>query len=75
MSETDRNLAKAHEQVATRNSRVAIQVATDTRESLEEQVKCLRGAVSNLQHEVSHLHQKYNLLLTKNFDGGSTSGD
>ena len=71
-AEQDRMVAAAHEKVATNNARAAITIATEVKDMTEERIKRLEGLVSNLEFQITHLHQKYNLLLTKQFNGGST---
>lgn len=71
-AEQDRYVAKAHEEVATRNARTAVTMATELKVTIEDRMHTLEALVGTLQFEITHLHQKYNLMLTKNFNGGST---
>ena len=66
---------KAHQEIATRNSRVAIEKAERTHDELLTRIIHLEGLVSSQGQVIIQLQQKYNLLLTKNFNGGGTSGD
>lgn len=74
-AEQDRCVAKAHEEVASRNARTAITLATEVKVTLEDRMQNLEGLVHTLQFELTHLHQKYNLMLSKQFNGGSTVVD
>lgn len=74
-NETDRHIAKAHEEIATRNAQVAVTTANEAKNDVREKIRRLEGLLLNLTHEVEHLNDKYNLLLTKSFNGGSTSGE
>ncbi len=73
MSETDRHIAKAHEEVATRNAQVAVKRVGEVEITLTERLQHLENIVANMHGEIQQLQQKYNLLLTKSFNGGSTS--
>ena len=66
---------KAHQEIATRNSRVAINKAEQTYDELLTRIIHLEGLVAAQGQALVFLQQKYNLLLTKNFGGGGTSGD
>jgi hypothetical protein len=74
-NEEDRYIAKAHEKIATRNSQIAVKRVSELESTLHERLMALETRVANQDFEISHLHDKYNLLLTKNFNGGSTSGE
>ena len=65
-------MAKMHQEIATQNSKVAAKMAVETKEELAIQVDRLNAAVNTLSQKVQHLEQKYNLLLSKNFNTGST---
>jgi hypothetical protein len=66
-------VARAHQEVATRNSREAIRKADATRNELLGRITHLEALVANLTASVAQLEQKYNLLLTARFDGRATS--
>lgn len=68
-----REIAKVHEQVATRNAQAAVQRVAKTESELIERIDRLEGLVLATANQVAMLQEKYNLLLTKNFHGGSTS--
>lgn len=68
----DVQMAKMHQEVATHNSELALKKVTLSRDELMERIERLDGVVANLQFEVQHLQQKYNLLLSKNFNTGPT---
>ncbi len=73
MTEENPHLAKAHQEVATRNAQVAVKQANDTRTELLTRLNNLEALVTNQQSEIFQLNQKYNLLLTNRFNGGSTA--
>ena len=66
---------KAHQEIATRNSRTAINKAESTYNELLKRIIHLEGLVASQGQTITQLQQKYNLLLTKNFNGKGTSGD
>jgi hypothetical protein len=66
---------RAHQEIATRNSREAINKAERTHDELLKRIIHLESLVSSQGQSLVLLQQKYNLLLTKNFGGGGTSGD
>lgn len=66
---------RTHQEIATRNSREAINKAERTHSELLARITHLESLVSSQGQTLVQLQQKYNLLLTKNFGGGSTSGD
>jgi len=66
---------RAHQEIATRNSREAINKAERTHDELLGRITHLENLASSQGQALVQLQQKYNLLLTKNFGGGSTSGD
>jgi len=72
MSSADEAI-KAHQEIATRNSREAIRKSEDTHSTLLSRIEHLDTLVANLATEVAQLQQKYNLLLTARFDGKGTS--
>ncbi len=73
MLEENPHIAKAHQEVATRNAQVAVKQANDTRTEMFKRMLHLEAIVTNQQSEIQQLQQKYNLLLTQRFNGGSTA--
>jgi len=69
---TNPEIAKAHQEIATRNSRAAVEKVDSTRNELLERLNHLEQLVATQQQQITQLQQKYNLLLTKNFDGRAT---
>ena len=66
---------RAHQEIATRNSREAIRKSDATRDELITRMSHLEGLVANLTSEVQHLHQKYNVMMSARFDGKGTARD
>lgn len=64
--------AKAHQELATRNSRAAVKKADDTRNELLDRINHLERLVVTDHQKLVELEKKYNLLLTARFDGRST---
>lgn len=64
---------KAHSELATRNSREAVRKAEATDAALTTRMAHLEAVVSQLAGTVGGLEQKYNLLLSKRFNGKGTS--
>lgn len=61
-------IAKAREKVIAQNmNAVLIQINL-----INERVQRQEGLITNLYQQIMELQTKYNLLLTKNFHGGST---
>jgi len=75
MSEETENryVAEAHQELATRNSQVAVLVANEAKNDMAKQISQLRDMMITQQREIELLNEKYNILITKNFSGGSTS--
>jgi hypothetical protein len=76
MSKDDKlikEVVQANQELATRNSRAAIETATKTKEELSAKVQVLEKTVAQLVFQVATLNQKYNLLLSNRFNKGSTS--
>ncbi len=69
MSEED----KFRSEVAARNSRVAVERVQATRDELLLRLVHLETVVNSQSVQIAHLQQKYNLLISKNFNGGSTA--
>jgi len=67
-------IARAHQEIATRNSRAAIDKAESTHDELLARIVHLDQMVAQMTVTVSQLEQKYNLLLTARFDGRATTG-
>ena len=65
-------MIKLHQEVATKNSKTAIRMSKETREDLTEQMQQMNMMLNTLYQQVQQLEQKYNLLLTSSFKGGST---
>jgi len=66
-------MAKTHQEIATRNSREAIKKADATRDELLTKISHLENLVANLAAKTNELEQKYNMLLTARFDGKATA--
>jgi hypothetical protein len=66
---------KAHQEIATRNSRTAINKAESTHNELLKRIIHLENLASSQGQVLAQLQQKYNLLLSKSFNGRGTSGD
>ncbi len=66
---------KLYSELAAENAQKAVINNEKTRNELLDRMKHLEGVVAQLEFKYTHLEQKYNLLLTKNFSGGPTSGD
>jgi hypothetical protein len=73
MSEENPHIAKVHQETATRNAQVAVKQSNDTRAELLNRMSHLEALVATQQSILDELQRKYNLLLTKQFNGGSTS--
>lgn len=67
------DLSKAFGEVATRNAQAALEVANNTKSELTMRVNALENLVTSLNGQIAQLQQKYNLLLSSRFNGGSTS--
>jgi cell division protein FtsB len=77
MSKDDKvikEIVQANQEWATKNSKAAVDTANRTKEELSAKVMVLEKTVSQLVFQVSHLQQKYNLLLSERFNKGSTNG-
>ena len=59
--------------VAENNANAALQHSEATKAELMAIIKGLEGLVITHNDQISQLQHKYNLLLTKNFNGGSTA--
>lgn len=68
----DRAMAKLHEENATHNSKMALEVAQMTKEEMATLMLRMDATVNMLTQKVMHLEQKYNLLLSKHFNNGPT---
>lgn len=75
MSDIENQMAKMHQQLATDNSKKAVDVAVRTKLDVNARVDTLERAVNKLIQDMQHLQQKYNLLLTERFDTGPTVKD
>lgn len=67
------HIAKAHQEIATRNSQSAIRSVDDLRLEVNERLDRIEALVAQVYTETKQLEAKYNLLLTKNFNRGSTT--
>lgn len=73
MADDIKEVIQANQELATRNSKAAVDIANKTRNELTEKIIVLEKTVSQLVFQVSQLNQKYNLLLSNRFNNGSTS--
>jgi len=62
----------SYAELAARNAIAAVDRVELTRDELINRIVHLEGLVSNLGLKTLDLEQKYNILLAKNFNGGST---
>jgi hypothetical protein len=69
----DESIAKAHQEIATRNSQNAVKSVDQLRAEMVDAFNAQSRAMQQMHAQLTDLQQKYNLLLTKNFHGGSTS--
>jgi len=67
-------IARTHQEIATRNARAAVQAAETTKAEMTVRLNHLEHLVAGQQVKLGELEQKYNLLLTKRFDGRATAG-
>lgn len=75
MNESANIVAEAHNHSATTNAITAIEVAEKTKTVLTERMNNLERAVTSLTQELQQLTQKYHILMSKAFHGGSTERD
>ncbi len=68
-----KEVVQANQELATRNSRAAVETANKTKEELSAKVQVLEKTVAQLVFQVATLNQKYNLLLSNRFNKGSTT--
>jgi uncharacterized membrane-anchored protein YhcB (DUF1043 family) len=68
-------VAKAHQEVATRNARAAVDDVARLRTEMVDHFNAQSKVLQAMHAQVQDLAQKYNLLLTQSFHGGSTSGE
>ena len=73
--ESERIEADANNYCATTNAKTALEVAEKTRTVLMERMDRLDRAVNSLSQDVQQLTQKYHILMSKSFHGGSTVVD
>ncbi len=69
----EESIAKAHQEIATRNSQNAVKAVDQLRAEMVDAFNAQSRAMQQMHAQLTDLQQKYNLLLTKNFHGGSTS--
>lgn len=62
-------------ELANRNSKVALKVVQETRDEMLDRMNKLEARVAAQSQEINILQHRYDLLLTANFNGGSTSDD
>jgi hypothetical protein len=65
------NDAKA--EAANLNALSALQHSQETRAMLDEFMKRVNGVLNEMSFRLADMDRKHNLLLTKNFNHGSTS--
>ena len=58
--------------LAARNSKVACETVNTTRNELLDRMSNLESVVASQAQKISQLQQQYFLLMSKNFNGGST---
>ncbi len=73
MADDIKEVIQANQELATRNSKAAVDTANKTKVELTEKIIVLEKTVAQLVFQVSQLNQKYNLLLSNRFNNGSTS--
>lgn len=73
MADDIKEVIQANQELATRNSKAAVEIASKTRNELTDKIVVLEKTVAQLVFQVSQLNQKYNLLLSNRFNNGSTS--
>ena len=61
------------QEVLNRNLNAVLQAQADMRKEYGQRMQALEFAVNNLTQQLGLLEQKYNLLLTKRFNGGPTA--
>lgn len=69
----DRYIVEAHQKVETMNAKAALRHSEETRKVLTERINQLEMFLRTQNNVISQLQNKYNLLLTERFTGGSTS--
>lgn len=67
------HVAKAHQEIATRNSQTAVQISQETKTTTAERLDHMERLIMTLHEQLNNLDRKYNLLLTSRFNGGSTA--
>ena len=71
-NESENAIAKSHEEVATRNARIAVDEVQSLRKELRKEVDTMGLVINSQAQKIAMLEQRINLLLTKHFTGGST---
>ena len=61
--------------IAARNSKVACELVAQTKDEMITRMNKLETLVAAQAQQINILQHKYDLMLTKNFSGGSTSSD
>lgn len=62
-----------HQEVATRNAQNAVKKVNQVEATVTERLNQLERLAVTQQQRLDDIERKYNLLLTKNFNGGSTT--
>jgi hypothetical protein len=70
---SEEHIAKAHQEIATRNSMSAVKAAQDSEKRLNDRIDFLENLVRTQHEQIAQLQNKYNLLLSSRFSSGSTS--
>lgn len=66
-------VAKAHQEIATRNAQNAVNSVEELRANYDKRILHLEQLIATLYNKHTLLEQKYHLLLTQRFNGGSTA--
>lgn len=71
--EKSAEVVKASEEVQRRNIEAILHRVDKMEKEYKEQIRLLNHQLQILASQFNNLQEKYNLLLTKNFRGGSTT--
>lgn len=69
----DESIAKAHQEIATRNSQNAVKAVEQLRTEMVDAYNAQSRQMQMMAAQLTDLQQKYNILLSKSFHGGSTT--